>query len=148
MHALPRCRSSASARPALRRKARRPSRSTRTLTLDEALTIAEKTSERVAIAAAGVSRADAGRALARSDGLPQLNGGASYDRTLRSEFEGLFDTDPGTDPAAATKSISRICPFGQANVYRVGLSFSQLLYAGGRIRAQDGRPHCATTARC
>ena len=37
----------------------------RTLTLDEALTIAEKASERVAIAAAGVSRADAGRALAR-----------------------------------------------------------------------------------
>ena len=82
----------------------------RTLTLDEALTIAEKTSERVAIASAGVSRADAGRALARSDGLPQLNGAVSYDRTLRSEFEGLFDADSAATPAVETKSISRISP--------------------------------------
>lgn len=103
-----------------------------TLTLDEALTIAEKTSERVAIAAAGVSRADAGRTLARSDGLPQLNGSASYDRTLRSEFSGLFDANPG---GGGDVDFSNL-PFGQANVYRVGLSFSQLLYAGGRVKAQ------------
>jgi outer membrane protein len=115
--------------------AQTPSSPPRTLTLDEALTIAEKTSERVAIASAGVSRADAGRALARSDGLPQLNGSASYDRTLRSEFEGLFDTDPG-DPGGGDEVDFSNLPFGQANVYRVGLSFSQLLYAGGRVRAQ------------
>jgi outer membrane protein len=115
--------------------AQTPPRPPRTLTLDEALTIAEKTSERVAIASAGVSRADAGRALARSDGLPQLNGSASYDRTLRSEFEGLFDTDSG-DPGGGDEVDFSNLPFGQANVYRVGLSFSQLLYAGGRVRAQ------------
>jgi len=112
-----------------------PQNPPRTLTLDEALTLAEKSSERVAIAAAGVSRADAGRALARSDGLPQLNGGASYDRTLRSEFQGLFDADPGEPGGGEDIDFSNL-PFGQANVYRVGLSFSQLLYAGGRVRAQ------------
>lgn len=110
----------------------------RTLTLDEALGIAEKTSERVAIAAAGVSRAEAGRQLARSERLPQLNGGASYDRTLKSEFEGLFDDggEPGSGGGDGDVDFSNL-PFGQANVYRVGLSFSQLLYAGGRVRALE-----------
>lgn len=114
--------------------AQSPSSPPRTLTLDEALTIAEKTSERVAVAAAGVSRADAGRALARSQGLPQLNGSASYDRTLRSEFQGLFDANPN-DPGGSDGVDFSNLPFGQTNVYRVGLSFSQLLYAGGRVKA-------------
>ncbi len=92
---------------------------TRTLTLDEALSIAEKTSERVAIAEAGVSRADGGKLLARSERMPQLFGAASYDRTLKSEFEGLFEaTDPGTDPGGDV-DFSNL-PFGQANVYRLG----------------------------
>lgn len=109
----------------------------RTLTLDEALTIAEKTSERVAIAAAGVSRAAAGRSLARSERLPQLNGAASYDRTIKSEFEGLFEgTGSGGGGGDGEVDFSNL-PFGQANVYRVGLSFSQLLYAGGRVRALE-----------
>ena len=115
----------------------------RTLTLDEALELAEQTSERVAVAEAGVARADAVRALVRSELFPQLFGGASYDRTLRSEFEGLFDTDSGPGGGGGTGGdgggddldFSNL-PFGQANVYRVGLSFSQLLFAGGRVRAQ------------
>lgn len=104
----------------------------RRLTLDEALQLAESTSEQVAIARAGVTRADAGRQLARSARLPQLNGAASYDRTLKSEFEGLFDVEPPEDGVDFSE-----LPFGQANVYRLGLSFSQLLYAGGRVRAQE-----------
>lgn len=110
----------------------------RTLTLDEALSIAEKSSERVAIAHAGVSRADGATALVRSERLPQLFGSASYDRTLKSEFEGLFDTsatDPGTDPGGDV-DFSNL-PFGQSNVYRLGLSFTQVLYSGGRIKAQE-----------
>jgi outer membrane protein len=113
-----------------------PASPTRTLTLDEALSIAETTSERVAIAEAGVSRADGGRLLARSERLPQLFGGASYDRTLKSEFEGLFDSDPA-DPGTDV-DFSNL-PFGQANVYRLGLSFSQVLYSGGRIKAQEAQ---------
>jgi outer membrane protein len=113
-----------------------PATPSRTLTLDEALSIAEKTSERVAIAEAGVSRADGGKLLARSEKLPQLVGAASYDRTLKSEFEGLFDSDP-TEPGGDV-DFSNL-PFGQANVYRFGLSFSQVLYSGGRIKAQQAQ---------
>ena len=46
------------------------------------------------------SRASAGRKAeqvrARSGALPQLSATASYDRALASEFEGVFDTGPGT----------------------------------------------------
>ena len=114
-----------------------PATTPRTLTLDEALSIAEKTSERVSIAQAGVSRADGARQLARSERRPQLFGSASYDRTLKSEFEGLFDTGT-TDPGSDEVDFSNL-PFGQANVYRLGLSFTQVLYAGGRIKAQEAQ---------
>lgn len=110
----------------------------RTLTLDDALELAEQTSERVAVAEAGIARADAARALVRSERFPQLFGSASYDRTLKSEFEGLFDAEPdpgdGDDGGGGDLDFSNL-PFGQANVYRIGLSFSQLLFAGGRVRA-------------
>ncbi len=105
----------------------------RTLTLDDALALAESTSEPVAIAAAGLARAEGGRQLARSERLPQLSGAASYDRTLKSEFEGLFEGGTGGGEDVDFSNL----PFGQANVYRLGLSFSQVLYTGGRIRAQE-----------
>ena len=113
----------------------------RALTLDDVLDLAEKTSERVAIAEAGVSRADASWALVRSEKFPQLFGGASYDRTLKSEFEGLFEADPGDDQGGGGDEGLDFgnLPFGQANVYRVGLSFSQLLFAGGRVRALESQ---------
>ena len=117
-----------------------PSAPVRTLTLEDALSIAEKTSERVAIAEAGIIRADGGIQLARSERMPQLFGGASYDRTLKSEFEGLFDTgptEPGAEPGEDV-DFSNL-PFGQANVYRLGLSFTQVLYSGGRIKAQEAQ---------
>lgn len=114
----------------------------RTLTLDDVLDLAEKTSERVAVAQAGVSRADAAWALVRSEKFPQLFGVASYDRTIKSEFEGLFEADPAPgDPGSGGDDgldFSNL-PFGQANVYRVGLSFSQLLFAGGRVRALESQ---------
>lgn len=112
-----------------------PATAARALTLDEALAIAEKTSERVAIAAAGVARAEGGRQLARSERLPQLFGSASYDRTIKSEFEGLFDAAGGDTGGADFSKL----PFGQANVYRLGLSFTQVVYTGGRIRAQEAQ---------
>lgn len=116
-----------------------PAPATRSLTLDEALTLAETTSERVTIAEAGVRRADGGRQLARAERLPQLSGAASYDRTLKSEFEGLFDAGPGGGAGGGDDVDFSELPFGQANVYRLGLSFSQLLYAGGRVRALEAQ---------
>lgn len=134
------------------------------LTLDEALRLAEERSEQVAIATAGVTRARAGEQRARSERFPQVFGSASYDRSLASEFEGLFDgasstctplqVDPGASledrvtelerayscPASSTAFAGgdgEALPFGRPNTYRLGLAFTQALYAGGRIVAQE-----------
>ncbi len=106
----------------------------RVLTLDDALALAEARNESVLIAEAGVRRARGVEAQVHSQRLPQLTGNASYDRTLASEFDGIFDTDSlgeGEENAFAD------LPFGQPNAYRLGLSFSQLIYAGGRERALE-----------
>jgi outer membrane protein len=66
------------------------------LTLEQVLTLAEPRSEAVAIAQAGVRRAEGEQIRARSDELPQLTGSASYDRALASEFEGVFDAGSGS----------------------------------------------------
>ncbi len=136
-----------------------------TVTFDEAVDRVVGTSENITIATAGLSQADASVRQAHSARLPQLLGAASYDRTLRSEFSGLFDstgppcTPLQVDPTApledrvteleraygcpsgglfgGSTSTDNSLPFGQANVYRLGLSFSQALYAGGRIAASE-----------
>lgn len=72
---------------------------TRALSLDEALGIAERASENVAIARAGVTRARGEVYRARSEYFPQLAGSLSYTRTLDSEFRGL-DTGPVDSRAA------------------------------------------------
>ena len=74
--------------------------------------------------AAGASR------QAQSQRLPQLTGTASYDRTLKSEFAGIFDSSSfgGSDGGSGgTDSNFEDLPFGQPNAYRLGLSFSQLI---------------------
>jgi outer membrane protein TolC len=106
----------------------------RVLTLDEAVDLAEARSEQIAIAQFGVTRAVAGEQRARSERLPQLAGGASYDRTLKSEFEGLFSGNAGD--AGLGGDFSDL-PFGQPNAFRLNLAFSQAVYAGGRINAQQ-----------
>ena len=139
----------------------------RPLTLAEALDIAEKRSESVGIARAGVLRAEGNRRRARSAYFPQLSGSASYQRTIESEFSALnagsdttstpgpscsrFVPQPGlpvdqrldslesavecasaADPFASFRNL----PFGRANTYRFGLSFSQTLFSGGRLSGQ------------
>lgn len=132
------------------------------LTLDDVVALAEARSEQVAIAQFAVARAGADQQRARSLRLPQVNASASYDRTLKSEFSGLFGgSGPACDPFrldplssidARVAEIERAIdcgavgggfgggdfsdlPFGQANTYRLGVSFSQAIYAGGRIDA-------------
>jgi outer membrane protein TolC len=67
------------------------------LTLEQVLALAEPRSEAVAVAQAGVRRAEGEQIRARSGELPQLTGSASYDRALASEFEGVFDFGAGSD---------------------------------------------------
>jgi outer membrane protein TolC len=140
------------------------------LTLEQVLSIAEAQSEAIAGAQAGVRRAQAEQARARSGRRPQLAGSASYDRALASEFAGVFDgggalpcppfvLDPAAPIDARIAEIERAIdcgaigspvfggggdtdtgvdlPFGRENTWRVGLSFSQSVYSGGRFRALD-----------
>jgi outer membrane protein len=145
----------------------------RTLTLEEAVRIAESQSEAVKIARAGVERAHGQQWQARSQYFPQLNGTASYTRTLASQFQNIGGSAPAVDttkppaPAgpcdqylrdatattderlAGLEDASRCAlgqnpfssfgnlGFGAKNQYNLGLTFSQSLFAGGRIVAQN-----------
>jgi len=143
----------------------------RTISLDEAVRIAEAQSEAVRIARAGVQRAEGQQYQARSQRLPQLSGSAGYTRTLASQFSVAAGPAPDTTkpapppapcdqyllgPTATTdarlagledasrcalggnpfSSFGRL-GFGAKNQYNLGLSFSQSLFVGGRIAAQN-----------
>ena len=143
------------------------------LTLEEAVRTAESQSEAIRIARAGVQRAEGQQYQARSQRYPQLNGSASYTRTLASQFSSTGGSAPAVDttkpvappspcdqyllgPTATTaqrlaglEDASRCAlgsnpfssfgslGFGAKNQYNLGLSFSQNLFAGGRIQAQN-----------
>jgi outer membrane protein TolC len=78
------------------------------LTLEQVLELAEARSERVAMARAGVARADAERIQARSGLLPQLSASGSYERALASEFEGVFGGTTG--PVCAPFMLDQMAP--------------------------------------
>jgi outer membrane protein len=87
----------------------------RTLTLDEALRLAEGQSEAVHIAQAGVMRAHGGQLQAFSQYLPQINGTANYTRTLASQFSALRGASApvppaGTPPAPAPDTTRFFAP--------------------------------------
>ncbi len=114
----------------------RPEAVSGTLTLDAVIDLAEARSEQIAIAQFGVARAAAGEQRARSERLPQVAGAASYDRTIKSEFSGIFSSGSADDGGFGGADLSQL-PFGQSNAFRLNLAFSQALYAGGRIAAQQ-----------
>ena len=72
----------------------------RTISLSEAIRIAEEQSEEIGIARSAVNRARGETYRARSQYFPQLTGSASYSRTLSSEFESLGGSAPPPDPTA------------------------------------------------
>ncbi len=78
------------------------------LTLEQVLALAEPKSEAVAIAQAGVRRAEGAQVQARSADLPQLSVTASYDRALASEFDGVFDVSSG--PACSPFALNSGAP--------------------------------------
>jgi outer membrane protein len=108
------------------------------MTLTDALKIAEARSETLAESHAGETRAEADRMRANSARLPQVNFTGSYDRTLASEFSGVFgssSSDSSSSSGSSSVDLSKL-PFGQKNVYRATFSASQALYTGGRVGAQ------------
>jgi outer membrane protein TolC len=112
------------------------------LTLEQVLELAEAKSEAMAIARAGVRRAEGEEIRARSGLFPQVTAGLSYDRALASEFDGVFDnvgidTQPSAGGGAADEGGALDdLPFGRKNTWRVSLGLSQSLFDWGRVRAQ------------
>jgi outer membrane protein TolC len=140
--------------------------SARPLSLEDALGLAEGSSESVGIARAAVERARGERQRVRSGYFPQLTGSASYTRTLESQFDIArdaaaqipsrcllpFTAQPGAagrldSLEAAVECVSRFgaaggggfenLPFGRPNAYTFGLAFSQRLFDGGRTAGQS-----------
>src|SRR6185312_4310051 len=85
-----------------------------TLSLDDALRIAQSASQTIDIARAGVTRATGSRYQARSQFFPQLNGTAGYTRTLKSQFQS-FSTAPAPDTATGPRFASLCAPDIPAN---------------------------------
>ena len=140
----------------------------RSLSLEQALDLAERESETVGLARSVLAQARGERRQARSAYFPQLTGSASYTRTLRSQFSALQGEDGPSAPVpeecdafaprpglsveerldsleAAVECASNAnpfaglgddLPFGRENTYRLGLSFSQTLFTGGRVSGQ------------
>ncbi len=105
-----------------------------TIDVHEAMRLGEENAESVGIAGAGVARARAQIAIARGTYFPQVYGSASYQRTIATEFDGLFDAPAGMpgQPEEDTPAL----PFGRDNTYRVGVSATQDVFNGGRTGAQ------------
>jgi len=139
------------------------------LSLDDALRLAQTQSQTIEIARSGVTRATGQRTLVRSQFLPQLNGTAGYTKTLKSQFSSFAGSAPARDttvvasqslctpfvpstataaeraaaiaqaatcPSAAGFDLSRTS-FGATNQWALGLNFSQNLFTGGRLSAQN-----------
>jgi outer membrane protein TolC len=121
-----------------------PTRVSVLLSLDDALNIARSNAQSIEVARAGVVRAAGTRLQARSQYLPQLNGTASYNKTLKSQFaafaSGSSNTPaPGSDTAKSGGGgidFSKTS-FGATNAWTLGLQFSQNVFTGGRISAQN-----------
>src|SRR5215208_5604738 len=102
---------------------------TRQLSLDEAVRLAHATSEAMDIARAGVDGAGGERRRATGARLPRVAVFSSFDRTIRSEYDGLGFAEPaaGDEPEL---------PFGSPTAYRAGLSLTQPVFTGGRTLAR------------
>ena len=70
----------------------------RQVSLEDAIRLADRSNEAIDIAQAAVTRARGQQLIARSQFMPQLNGSASYARTLASQFDG-FSFGGGPDTA-------------------------------------------------
>jgi outer membrane protein len=109
-----------------------------TLSLAQALRLAETKSEGVTIAGAGVERARGQLKQANSQRLPQLNGSAGYQRAIQSQFEAISerfppDTTGGGGGGIESSPLAQI--FAAPNTFTLTLAFQQNVYTAGRISA-------------
>ena len=87
-----------------------------TLSLDDALRIAQTQSQAIDIAKAGVNRATGQRLQARSQAFPQLSASAGYGRTLESQFSAFASAAATPDTTPQPVASRSLCtPFVPAN---------------------------------
>src|SRR5690606_14182931 len=115
----------------------------RPLSLADALQMAERQSEALRIAEAGLQRARGQLSQARSGYFPQLTATAAYQRAIQSQFQEIMkasgggDPEPDPDPAPepggddALGDIGRI--FASENTVTLGIQFTQTIWTGGRL---------------
>jgi outer membrane protein TolC len=105
----------------------------RPISLDDAVRLAEQRSPVIRIAQNAVTRATGQRAQARSALFPQLNGSASYTRTLASQFQNAFSA-PKADTTRPTG------PPGPCSQYIFGADSSTLT----RVAGLENYARCTT----
>ncbi len=122
-----------------------------TLSLAEALRIAEIKSEGVTIANAGVMRARGQVRQANAQRLPQMNGSAGYQRAIENQFQAIterFPSEPDTTGGSGDEggfgAISQI--FAAPNTFTFTLAGTQNLYTAGRVTAQRRGADAGRTA--
>ena len=132
-----------------------------TISLSDALKLAEKISHPLRTAEAGLLRARGQQMQARASYLPQINGSANYQRTIESQFQALSkgtsssSTTTGSSTTASTGaskdtssngigSISKI--FAAPNTVILGLSVSQNIFTAGRLDAATKSTEAARTS--
>ena len=81
-----------------------------TLSLDEALRIAQTESQTLEVARSGVVRASGLRLQARSGYFPQLNGTAGYTKTLKSQFSSFSSGSTAPDTSTGPQLQSLCAP--------------------------------------
>jgi outer membrane protein TolC len=125
------------------------------VSLGDALRLAERVSHTVRTAEAGVLRAHGQAWQARAPYLPQVNGTASYQRTLQSQFQAISQksgSDSGTSSSGGSGSGNDIASsplakiFAAPNTVVLGLNLSQNLFTAGRLTAATKGADAAVTA--
>jgi outer membrane protein TolC len=109
------------------------SASVTTLSLDDALRMAESQSEAVRIARAGLQRAEGQRMQARSQYFPQVFGSAGYTRTLKSQYSSLSS-------GAAVDTTKPPAPAPPCEDYLLGSDAS----IADRVAALETASRCAS----
>jgi len=106
------------------------------ISITEAVARALEESEEIAAARAMVDQAASQITQATSAALPQLTTNLTYNRAIKTIFDGIeFGAPPGDSAGDGSDDIFSDLPFGRPNIYMANLQLSQLLFAGGSLGA-------------
>lgn len=120
----------------------------RTLSLEDSMALAATTTEGVRAARAAAAQAAAEVRVAQASWWPQISGSVSYEATIASEWDDVFDPALTSEAPGLTE-----LPFVNDHAWRVGVTLDQTLWSFGRIesdvafaRAQSRRASIAVSS--